>query len=217
MGRSYMNVVFDFGAVLFNWRPLDLMMECFPQRAPTPAEAGPLAHAVFGHPQWQEFDRGAAPMAEVVRQTASRVGLDFAVLGSLVESIGQRLTPMADSLALFQRLVDLREQQAARDSEPLRLYYLSNMPVPYARTLERTHDFLKSFDGGIFSGDVRLCKPQHGIYQLLQSRYQLTPERTVFIDDLQSNVDAAKELGWKGIHFTSAAQLAKDLHSQCGL
>ena len=156
-------------------------------------------------------------MSEVVRQTASRVGLDSAVLGSLVESIGQRLTPMADSLALFQHLVVLREQQASRDGEPLRLYYLSNMPVPYARTLEQTHDFLKSFDGGIFSGDVRLSKPQLGIYQLLQSRYQLAPERTVFIDDLQGNVDAAIEVGWKGIHFTSAAQLAKDLHSQCGL
>jgi putative hydrolase of the HAD superfamily len=212
-----MNVVFDFGAVLFDWRPVDFMMECFPQSAPTLAEAAPLAHAVFGHAQWQEFDRGAVPMSEVVRQTASRVGLDSAVLGSLVESIGQRLTPMADTLALFQHLVVLREQQASRDGEPLRLYYLSNMPVPYARTLEQTHDFLKSFDGGIFSGDVRLSKPQLGIYQLLQSRYQLAPERTVFIDDLQGHVDAAIEVGWKGIHFTSAAQLAKDLHSQCGL
>ena len=44
-----MNVVFDFGAVLFTWRPVDLMMECFPQRAATRAEAGHLAHEVFGH------------------------------------------------------------------------------------------------------------------------------------------------------------------------
>ena len=28
-----MNVVFDFGAVLFTWRPLDLVAECFPDRA----------------------------------------------------------------------------------------------------------------------------------------------------------------------------------------
>ena len=38
-----MNVVFDFGAVLFTWRPIDLVTECFPERAPTPALAGHLA------------------------------------------------------------------------------------------------------------------------------------------------------------------------------
>ena len=38
-----MNVVFDFGAVLFTWRPVDLMAECFPKLAATPAQAGHLA------------------------------------------------------------------------------------------------------------------------------------------------------------------------------
>jgi putative hydrolase of the HAD superfamily len=76
---------------------------------------------------------------------------------------------------------------------------------------------LQDFDGGLFSGDVRLSKPSPEIYQLLQSRYQLEPQRTVFIDDMQANVDAAKEHGWKGIQFTSAAQLVEELRLQCGL
>ena len=58
------------------------------------------------------------------------------------------------------------------------------MPAPYARTLERLHDFLGDFDGGIFSGDVLLIKPEPAIYQLLQTRYALEPAKTVFIDDL---------------------------------
>ena len=63
-----------------------------------------------------------------------------------------------------------------------------------------------------------LCsKPDPGIYSLLQSRYSLAPGRTVFIDDLKANVDAARALGWKGIHFASAAQLAEELQLQCSL
>ena len=53
-----MNYVFDFGAVLVTWQPLNLLAECFPQQADTPAHAGHLAHAVFGHEDWQNYDRG---------------------------------------------------------------------------------------------------------------------------------------------------------------
>jgi putative hydrolase of the HAD superfamily len=210
-----MNVVFDFGAVLFTWRPLDLVAECFPDRASTPAQAGHLAHEVFGHADWQAFDRGTATMAEVIDRTVARLGLDRAALTRLVEDIGQRLVPMPDSVALLNRLKAMRAaQQAEGRADALKLYFLSNMPVPYARTLEHLHAFLLDFDGGIFSGDVLLIKPEPAIYQLLQSRYVLEPAKTVFIDDLLGNIEAARAQGWHGIHFKSAGQVTQDLQTQ---
>lgn len=208
-----MNVVFDFGAVLFTWRPVDLMMECFPQRAATRAEAGHLAHEVFGHHEWQAFDRGTIAMADVVAQVANRAGLDATVLGTLVESIGERLTPMPESVALFKSLVALRAERAAGAGEPVRLYYLSNMPVPYARALERVNAFLQDFDGGIFSGDELLIKPEPAIYQCLQKRYALEPAKTVFLDDLLPNIQAAQAESWHGIHFHTAQQAAQELQA----
>jgi putative hydrolase of the HAD superfamily len=208
-----MNVVFDFGAVLFTWRPVDLVAECFPDRASTPAQAGHLAHEVFGHADWQAFDRGTATMEEVIDRTVARLGLDRAALSKLVGEIGERLVPMPDSIALLSKLDALRSQQQANGGEPLKLYFLSNMPVPYARTLERLHSFLKGFDGGIFSGDVLLIKPEAAIYQLLQSRYALEPVKTVFIDDLLGNIEAAQAQGWHGIHFKSAQQVTQDLQA----
>lgn len=208
-----MNVVFDFGAVLFTWRPVDLVAECFPDRASTPALAGHLAHEVFGHPDWQGFDRGTVTMPEVIDRTVVRLGLDPAALTKLVESIGERLIPMPESMALLNRLDALRAQQQANGGEPLNLYFLSNMPVPYARTLEQLHPFLLNFDGGVFSGDVLLIKPEPAIYQLLQNRYALDPAKTVFIDDLLGNIEAAKAQGWHGIHFKSAAQVTQDLQA----
>nr|WP_315848882.1 HAD family phosphatase [uncultured Rhodoferax sp.] len=208
-----MNVVFDFGAVLFTWRPVDLVTECFPDHAPTPALAGHLAHEVFGHADWQGFDRGVVSMPEVIDRTVARLGLDRAALTTLVEGIGERLVPMPDSIALLTRLHALRAQQQANGGEPLNLYFLSNMPVPYARTLERLHAFLQDFDGGIFSGDVLLIKPEPAIYQLLQSRYVLEPAKTVFIDDLLGNIEAAQAQGWHGIHFKNAQQVTQALQA----
>jgi putative hydrolase of the HAD superfamily len=123
-----------------------------------------------------------------------------------VEGIGERLVPMPDSLTLLHRLHALRAEQRATGGEPLNLYFLSNMPVPYARTLEQSHGFLNEFDGGIFSGDVLLIKPEPAIYQLLQTRYALEPAKTVFIDDLRGNIEAARAQRWHGILFESAQQ-----------
>jgi putative hydrolase of the HAD superfamily len=123
-----------------------------------------------------------------------------------MEGIGDLLTAKPDTLAVLE---DLHLQRAHK--QPLRLYYLSNMPVPFARTLEKNHAFLSWFDGGIFSGDVQHIKPEASIYQLLQSRYQLAPAQTLFIDDMPVNVQAARACGWTGIHFESAAQLATEL------
>ena len=203
-----MNVVFDFGAVLFTWKPLDLVAEYFPALAPNSAQAGHLAHQVFGHADWHAFDRGSASMEETIDRTVARLGLEREALTLLVESIGDRLVPIADTVALLQRL---HAQRQMPDARAVKLYFLSNMPAPYARSLERLHGFLADFDGGIFSGDVLLIKPDPAIYQLLQTRYALEPAKTVFIDDLLTNVHAAEAQGWHGIHFQSASQLAQAL------
>ncbi len=201
-----MNYVFDFGAVLVTWEPLNLLSECFPQRADSPAHAGHLAHAVFGHTDWQNYDRGTLSVAEVIERTSERLGLDPSRFAALVHSIGQRLLPLPDSIAWLAALKAQREAGA-----DVRLYFLSNMPVDYARVLEREHAFVGWFDGGIFSGDVGSIKPEAAIYQQLQARYALQPRQTVFFDDLLGNVQAARALGWHALQFHNAAQARQEL------
>ncbi len=201
-----MNVVFDFGAVLFAWQPAKLMAAYFPDQAATPAAAKQLAQSVFGHDDWHAFDRGGLSLDAVVVRTAQRLSLPAAPLHALIAGIGDGLQPIDATLSVLAALSQRRLQRG-----DLRLYYLSNMPVPYARTLERKHAFLQWFDGGIFSGDVLRCKPDLAIYEMLQARHALAPAQTVFIDDLQANVDAACALGWHGIHFVSAQQLQQSL------
>ena len=206
-----MNFVFDFGAVLFTWKPADLMAQCFPQRAGTAETAAALAHAMFAHADWNGFDQGVLEMDALIARTSERLDLDAAVLGELVEHIGERLQPIPGTVALLEQLHALRGQHA-----DLRLYYLSNMPRPYARELERRHAFLQSFDGGIFSSDVLHIKPYPEIYQLLQERYALIPAQTLFIDDLLPNVIAARGQGWHALQFESPEQLQADIAAQFG-
>lgn len=201
-----MNLVFDFGAVLFRWQPELLMQAHFAERASNAQAARALARAIFHHPDWQAYDRGVLPEPELIARTRARLELPPAAMPALLQGIEEHLTPMAPSVAVLEHCRLRRRDQAG-----LRLYYLSNMPVRYARLLERRHDLAAWFDGGLFSGDVHLTKPEPGIYQLLQQRHGLEPARTTFIDDLQANVDAAQALGWRGIRFESAAQLADEL------
>ncbi len=71
--------------------------------------------------------------------------------------------------------------------------------------------FLSEVDGGILSYRDRVVKPDPAIYKLLMERYDLVPEKTVFIDDTAVNIEAAKNLGWNGIVFESKEQVLSEL------
>ena len=197
-----MNIVFDFGAVLFEWKPAELLRRHLGHLTPTAEAATQLARDMFHHEDWQGFDRGTRELHDVISSMGARLSLPSNLLHNFLNPIGELLTPIATSVALLDQLRQRRDNQG-----DIRLYYLSNMPIAYARTLEQRHDFIDWFDGGIFSGDVKLVKPQREIYELLGSRYGLEPSQTLFIDDLAANVEAADALGWQTIHCCSTASL----------
>jgi putative hydrolase of the HAD superfamily len=198
-----MNIVFDFGAVLFDWRPAERVRQRLQPWAATAEQADGLAKAIFAHDDWQAFDHGLLALEQVVDRTASRLGLPQERLHGLMAPIGEELQPIASNVAVLHGLAERRDRQA-----DLRLFFLSNMPAPFARTLEQRHDFLKVFDGGLFSADVQLGKPDPAIYQCLARQYALLPQRTWFIDDHRANVDAACALGWQGLHLAEPQALA---------
>ncbi len=200
------NVVFDFGAVLFNWQPHQLLQQHLSAHAPSEAAARQLAADIFPHEDWQSFDRGTVHQDEVVARTARRLGLSEEHFGHLVRTIPEHLLPIPETVALLEGLAERRARQG-----DVQLYFLSNMPIPYARALEQRHAFLSHFAGGVFSGDVKLIKPEAAIFGLLGERHALDPARTVFIDDHPDNVRAARDFGWHAVHVRDAARLAPEL------
>ncbi len=66
-------------------------------------------------------------------------------------------------------------------------------------------------DTVIISAEVGLAKPDPRIYLLALDRLGLQPEETIFVDDLQVNVEAARQLGIRAIQFLNNAQILKDI------
>ncbi len=190
-----MNIVFDLGAVLLTWDPASLVRTHLDAHAPTAEAAQALARELFHHEDWLGFDRGTHTLDVAVGRMAQRLALPADTLEALLEPMGEWLVPIAVTVDLLD---DLRRRRDA--GEDLRLYYLSNMSMPWARALEQRAPFLSWFDGGLFSGDVKVLKPQPAIYALLAERFGLSAAETVFIDDSKPNVDAARAFGWHAIH-----------------
>ena len=65
----------------------------------------------------------------------------------------------------------------------------------------RALDFLPYMDGGVFSCDEGVVKPDPRIYMIIIERFDLNPMECVFIDDSKANIMAAKALGMNVIHF----------------
>ena len=201
-----MNVVFDLGAVLFEWAPARLVQKHLAAHAPDEAAAAALARALFHHDDWLGFDCGTHSLEDAMTRMARRLSLPLDALDAMLSPLGGRLAPIDVTVRLLEHLMSHRDAGA-----DVRVYYLSNMPAPYARALESGHAFMRRFDGGVFSGDVKFIKPQREIYEVLARRHALVPERTVFIDDAAANVEAARAFGWHAIHCTSPDGLAAQL------
>ena len=206
-----MNLVFDFGAVVFSWRPDEIVRGMFPEQVHSAEAARSLAADIFHHGDWQNFDRGTITQEDVIDRTARRLQLPHQAVQRLVAAIPDHLAPLPDTVDLLDQLRRRRDSRS-----DIRLYYLSNMPAPYARSLEQRHAFLSWFDGGMFSADVKAIKPHPDIFRQLEARYSLVASRTVFVDDLQANVEAARAHGWHAIPFESAIQLEPMLAAHIG-
>ncbi|HET7326134.1 MAG TPA: HAD family phosphatase [Nocardioidaceae bacterium] len=91
------------------------------------------------------------------------------------------------------------------------VYALTNFSAEKWALACEQYDLLNSFDGVVVSGEERLAKPDPAIYRLLAERFGIDPARTFFTDDLQANVDAARDAGIDAELFTTAAALRDQL------
>ena len=189
-------VVYDFAGVLFHWQPHDLLQQVLPQRAHDAASARHWQAQIFQSygGDWADFDRGTVAPADLVQRIAVRTGLQPAEVQAVVDAVPVALQPLPGTVALLQRL------HAA--GHPL--FFLSNMPAPYADHLDRTHGFLRLFSGGVYSARVLQIKPERAIYDLAARRFGVPPGHLLFFDDVVANVAAAQAAGWQAAHFTDA-------------
>ena len=78
---------------------------------------------------------------------------------------------------------------------------LSNADLSLRGRLESDLGIHHLFDDIVSSAEVGMAKPEAGIYTLAAERLGLSPGACVFVDDLDTNVEAAREVGMEAVLF----------------
>ena len=205
-------VIFDLGGVIMkNGGPRD-----FTRRYPD-HDPAVIAEIVMGphhldtdHP-WHRVERGEITLAECRALTKQR--LDEA---GIVASIPAEKPPTSSGPAFTFQLNDdmvsfIHDLKDA--GRPIAI--LTNNVKEFREWWWPLMDFASIFDAIVDSHEVKMRKPNPEIYHLTMNKIGATPERTVFLDDLQANVDAANAVGMHGVlveeDSTSAISRAREL------
>jgi putative hydrolase of the HAD superfamily len=201
-----LNIVFDVGNVLNVWNPVALVEEHFAHALPTGLSSREFAAAMLGEDCWIAYDHGTLDTGALCARLSSRLGCDETALRRFVDTIPHVLPALDVGIAAAHSLFDRRDA-----GDPIRVFYLSNMPVEFADVLERRFAWFARFDGGIFSGRAKLSKPDPAIYAALEAQYSLAPQHTLFLDDSAPNIRAAEARGWRTIHVQEPTDVPRGL------
>lgn len=149
-------------------------------------ERGELSEAEF----LERMERG---LAEALGRDVSLDGFGARLMGALEPN---------EPLFAYYRALRERGLRLAlctnnvREWEP---YWRTKLPVD------------EVFDVVVDSGFVGMRKPEPGIYELTLQRLGLAAQECAFVDDLEINVQAAREHGMRGIVYRDAEQAIAEL------
>jgi putative hydrolase of the HAD superfamily len=190
-------VVFDFGNVVafFSHRRAALQLAAYGDVSPEALQA-----YLFGGHLEDDYDSGRLPTPTVialVRGTFHLRGTDE----QLGAAFADMFWPNDEVCALIPGLKPRYD-----------LLLLSNTNELHARVfLEQFRDTLGHFDHLVLSHRLGVRKPDPRVYAHCQRLAGRQPHECLFIDDLPTNVDAARACGWHGLVYERGMDLAAAL------
>ena len=191
------HIVLDIGQVLLHWDPEVPFKRLIPDQIQRQWFLTEVCNAAWN----REQDRGRDwTIAEDL--LIERFPEQTELIRAYRRDWMQMLTHVIeDSVELMKQLIN-----AGRD-----LTLLTNWNQHTFAASRKKYDFLNQTRGVTVSGEVGLVKPDPQIYRLHEETFDLTAENTLFFDDSQSNVEAARSCGWIAELFVSPEQMQADL------
>ncbi|MDJ0913283.1 MAG: HAD family phosphatase [Desulfobacterales bacterium] len=196
-----MNIVFDLGGVIVRWDPDSIIAKIFSD----PILQANIRAQVFEHADWLELDRGTLSRQAAIRRAVQRTGVSVDRMTALMDEVPLSLVPFPEMVNLLMRL----------KNRGIRLYCLSNMHTASIEHIETANSFMDIFEGAVISCRVHWIKPEREIYQHLLHTFDLKAKETLFIDDSDINLEAARHIGIQTIKFENPAQ-CQDSFAACG-
>jgi 2-haloacid dehalogenase len=193
-------VLFDLGGVLVDWNPRYLYAPLFGEDRERMEHF--LTHVCA--PEWNHAMDAGKPFAEAVAERQQLYPEHAELIALWKDGWTQMLREaIPESVELLREL-----KRRGR-----RLVALTNWSAETFPVARERFEFLQWFEDIVVSGEVRLAKPDPRVFQLAVERNRLDPARTLFVDDSQVNVEAARSIGLHALHFRGAETLREDLVS----
>lgn len=189
------NIIFDFGCVLINWSQHNLYDTYFGSKEKTDWFIDNICTWEWNN----QTDVGKTFASSVEEKIAEFPGWEKEIRmywERWEDMIGGAVEGMQDWICELKKA-------------GYKVYGLSNWSAETFPLVKEKFPVFKMMDGIVISGEELIAKPDYRIYQILLNRYNLQANECVFVDDRQSNIDAAKELGIHGITFANCEQAKK--------
>jgi putative hydrolase of the HAD superfamily len=150
------------------------------------------------------YDEGKLTGLEFWRKLGADAGLKLnaAQIDELAEWDARMWTTENPAMVAWQRRLKERGLKTA---------VLSNMGDNVHERLLRELGWLKGFDALVWSYQLRIAKPDAGIYRYTLERLGVAACESLFLDDKPVNVEAARALGMKAVVFSTAERLREEL------
>lgn len=193
------NVIFDLGAVMFNWNPKEIT-ENFTEDVGLQKK---IQSELYYHQDWIDFDCALLTEEETTKRASERLEISLIDADKLFRQTKESLTLISKTLDVLK---DVKEKS-------LRAYCLSNISPELFNHVSERHDLFKLFDGIVTSGEENIGKPDKQIFEILLNRYKLKAKECLFIDDSNANTSTATKLGITAITFKGLDSCYKKIYS----
>ncbi len=189
------NVIFDFGKVLIDFRPDEITAHYVSD----PTDAKLIKEAIFDSPSWERLDAGTIENEAFVAECKSKVP------ERLWEGVEQVYCNWIRHLPEIEGINELIRSLKA---DGIRVYLLSNISAYFAAHAD-LYPILSEMDGCVFSGVIKMFKPNADIFSYILEKFSLDPHETVFVDDRIDNIATACSFGIDGYVFDGDAKKLK--------
>lgn len=193
-------IIFDLGGVLIDWNPNYVFEKLIPD-----ADKRAFFFEEVCPSHWNENQDAGYPLEQA---TNDRLAL-FPEWELEIRAFYGRWTEMLGD-PIYKTVEVLQKAIQNADYKVYALTNWSHETLPLARAMDR-FKFLDWFDGIVVSGEEKTRKPFLDFYQIMLERYQIIPEKSVFIDDNFGNIIAAKSMNINSIHFNFELNLEEEL------
>ncbi|MDG3142528.1 HAD family phosphatase [Streptococcus suis] len=192
-------LILDMGNVLLEWNPIKYIGVFEHNKI----RGKKIYQAVFESGIWAKQDSGEYTILEAITESLKLLDLTYK---EAIDNLYNCWFLYTESYKEFQDYV------IYLNSCGYKVYILSNTSDVYYK-IEKAGllPITSIISGKILSFEVKKMKPNIDIYQVLLEKYDLSPKECLFLDDIEQNVEAAENLGIKGLVVGESRMITKNL------